>query len=238
MKKKYKKILFDLDNTLVDDDANRKYAIKQILLDRKELATIDRIKNFIDIDNQYWKDRAARKIKEPVFKNKEEKTKWVRAQRFIKYFKDISFEEAVEINNNYLKYLGEYIIPIKNSQEILKYLYQKQYEIYIVTNSPEKVIENKIGKANIKKYIKETFSAEYAGHMKPHNEFFEIFFKKMNISNKDDIILIGDEIETDIIGSINNGIDSCWFNMKKKNNNTEFKPNYEINDLIELKEIL
>ena len=74
--------------------------------------------------------------------------------------------------------------------------------------------------------------------MKPHNEFFEIFFKKMDISNKDDIILIGDEIETDIIGSINNGIDSCWFNMKKKNNNTEFKPNYEINDLIELKEIL
>jgi len=238
MKKRYKKILFDLDNTLVDDDENRKYAIKQILLDRKELATIDRIKNFIDIDNQYWKDRAARKIKEPAFKNKEEKTKWVRAQRFIKYFKDISFEEAVEINNKYLKYLGEYIVPIKNSQEILKYLYQKQYEIYIVTNSPEKVIENKIGKANIKEYIKETFSAEYAGHMKPHNEFFEIFFKKMDISNKDDIILIGDEIETDIIGSINNGIDSCWFNMKKKNNNTKFKPNYEINDLIELKEIL
>ena len=52
MHKKYNKIIFDLDNTLVDDDANRKYAIKQILLDRKELATIDRIKNFIDIDNQ------------------------------------------------------------------------------------------------------------------------------------------------------------------------------------------
>ena len=34
MLKKYKKILFDLDNTLVDDNENRKYAIKQILKER------------------------------------------------------------------------------------------------------------------------------------------------------------------------------------------------------------
>ena len=33
MVKTYKKILFDLDNTLVDDDENRKYAIKQILIE-------------------------------------------------------------------------------------------------------------------------------------------------------------------------------------------------------------
>ena len=36
MQKKYKKLLFDLDNTLVDDDENRKYAIKQILLERND----------------------------------------------------------------------------------------------------------------------------------------------------------------------------------------------------------
>ena len=31
MSKKYKKILFDLDNTLIDDNENRKYAIRKIL---------------------------------------------------------------------------------------------------------------------------------------------------------------------------------------------------------------
>ena len=36
MKPKYKILLFDLDNTLVDDDENRKFAIKQVLLDKKE----------------------------------------------------------------------------------------------------------------------------------------------------------------------------------------------------------
>ena len=88
----YKKVLFDLDNTLVDDDENRKYAFKQVLLDRNEIPTKYELERFLKKDDQYWKDRAARKIKEPVFKNKEEKTKWVRAQRFIKYFKDIPSE--------------------------------------------------------------------------------------------------------------------------------------------------
>ena len=37
MQKKYKKILFDLDNTLVNDDENRKCAIKKLLKERNEL---------------------------------------------------------------------------------------------------------------------------------------------------------------------------------------------------------
>ena len=46
MHKNYKKLLFDLDNTLVDDDENRKYAIRQVLLDRKEVATKEEMEYF------------------------------------------------------------------------------------------------------------------------------------------------------------------------------------------------
>ena len=62
MQKTYRKLLFDLDNTLVDDDENRRYAIKQILTERKENATTKRIESFIKLDNQFWKDRAEGKI--------------------------------------------------------------------------------------------------------------------------------------------------------------------------------
>ena len=66
MVKTYKKILFDLDNTLVDDDENRKYAIKQILIERKEEVNDKRIEDFIKLDNQFWKDRVEGKIKESL----------------------------------------------------------------------------------------------------------------------------------------------------------------------------
>ena len=92
MPKVYKKILFDLDNTLVDDDENRKYAIKKILLERKDVVTSEELERFIELDNQFWKDRAEGRIKDPYkFKTKEDKTEWVRAQRFIKYLLTIAF---------------------------------------------------------------------------------------------------------------------------------------------------
>ena len=98
MPKVYKKILFDLDNTLVDDDENRKYAIKKILLERKDVLTSEELERFIELDNQFWKDRAEGRIKDPYkFKTNEDKTEWVRAQRFIKYFNNITLEEGIGI---------------------------------------------------------------------------------------------------------------------------------------------
>lgn len=238
MIKKYKKLLFDLDNTLVDDDENRKYALEKILNQRKEQVTNEKLESFIESDNQFWKDRAEGKIKDPYkFKTNEEKTIWVRAQRFIKYFNNITLEEAIEINDNYINFLKEKIIPIPNSTEILKYLYDKKYELYIITNSPTKVVIDKLTKINAQGFIKDTFSAEEAGHMKPNREFFYGFFSKINNYKKEEMLIIGDELEKDILGGIQNEIDTCWFNPKKLYNN-QYKTNYEIHDLLELKKIL
>lgn len=239
MNKSYKKILFDLDNTLIDDDENRKYAIKQILIERNEEVAVNKLENFIKLDNQFWKDRAEGKIKDPyIFKNKYEKAEWIRTQRFLKYFKNISFQEGTKINEKYIKYLSENIVPIENSQNIIKYLNEKKYEIYIITNGPTNAVRSKLEKIDVLEYITNIFTAEEAGSMKPHDEFFEKFFKKFGAYKRDDMIIVGDELEKDIAGGNRNGIDSCWLNTKKVQNNTVFKPTYEIKELIELKKIL
>ena len=238
MAKTYKKLLFDLDNTLIDDNENRRYAMKKILDDRKEDITEEKLENFIKLDDKYWKDRAEGKIKDLYkFKNLEEKTTWVRAQRFILYF-NCSFEEAVKINKDYINYLKNNIIPIKNAKEILEYLNKKQYEKYSVPNGPEEPVGNKLNSINATKYIKCVFTAEEAGYMKPHEEFFNKFFKKINNFKKDDMLIIGDELEKDVLGGIQNGIDSCWFNVENKKNTSKIKPNFEIENLLELRKIL
>ena len=232
MHKKYTKLLFDLDNTLVDDNENRKNAIKQILLERNEEISNRRLEEFIKLDNQFWKDRASGKIKDPYkFKTLQERTEWVRAQRFIKYFKNVSLEQAKKINNRYVEYLKDKIVPIKDSTQVLQYLYEKGYEIYII------VVKDKLEAIDALKYIKETFSAEEAGHMKPHDEFFKVFFNKINNYEKEKMLIIGDELEKDILGGIKNKIDTCWFNPNKAHNN-QYKTTYEIYELMELKNIL
>lgn len=238
MSKKYKKLLFDLDNTLVDDDENRRYAIKQVLIKENQEVSAKRLDEFIQLDNQFWKDRASGKIKDPYqFKTTEERTQWIRAQRFIQYFHSISLEKAIEINNQYIEYLKRKIVPIKDATQILEYLYEKGYGIYIITNSPTKVVKDKLNKINALNYIKETFSAEEAGRMKPHDEFFKTFLHKINDNQTESMLIIGDELDKDILGGIQNKIDVCWFNPKKLSN-TQYKTNYEIQELIELKNIL
>lgn len=154
---------------------------------------------------------------------------------FLNFFNGISFEDGVEINQKYINYLNQNVVQIKNAQKILQYLYQKQYEIYIITNGPIMAVNNKLSKINAKEYIKGTFTAEEAGHMKPNYEFFEKFFSFINTYKTEDMLIIGDELEKDVLGGIKNGIDTCWFNINKIVNNTNFKPTYEINNLIELK---
>lgn len=238
MHKKYKKLLFDLDNTLVDDDKNREYAIGKLLAARGEEVTEEKIQKFISTDNQFWKDRVAGRIPDPYeFKSNEEQIKWVRAERIKRYFGEMSLEAATELNNKYVDLLQEKAFPIDNSLEVLKYLYDKDYEIYIVTNGPKRAVKNKAKGTGGLEYIKEIFAAEEVGYMKPRKEYFNGFFKKINCYDTSEMLIIGDELEKDVLGGMNNNIDTCWFNRRGEKN-TGYKVDYEIKDLLELKEIL
>lgn len=66
-----------------------------------------------------------------------------------------------------------------------------------------------------------------------------IMSKVANMLNnkKEEMLIIGDELDKDILGGIQNRIDTCWFNPKKLPNN-KYKINYEINNLLDLKNIL
>lgn len=239
MEKQYKYLLFDLDDTLVDDYENRTYAFSKVLESREEEVTQEKIDKFINIDKQFWSDRASGKIKDPyTFKSKEEQTIWVRAQRFLIYFKDITLKEAVKINEIYEEAVKEKVIPIKDAVNILKFLYDKQYKMYIITNGPNRAVKSKLEKSNLINYITCYFSADEIGFMKPKKEFFEGFMKKVNLEDKEKMLIIGDELDKDIKGGITNKIDTCWINRNKIENMSDIKPNYEIKDLLELKEIL
>lgn len=239
MKKEYKYLLFDLDDTLVDDYKNRAYAFSKILENKKEKVTQQKIDRFIKIDKQFWKDRACVNIKDPYkFKTKEEQTIWVRAQRFLLYFKNISLEEAIKLNEKYEEAIKEKVVLIKNADVILKYLYNKQYKMYIITNGPNQAVESKLEKSKLIKYITDTFSADEIGFMKPKKEFFEGFLKKVKLEDKEKMLIIGDELDKDILGGSTNKIDTCWINRDKIENTSDIKPKYEITDLIELREIV
>ena len=210
----YKVLIFDLDDTLTNNLENVKEAFKKVIEYRKEKFTEEKFSKFYNIDLKFWSDRANGKLLTPYEDNKEKKVEWLRANRFIKYFgeNNISYEEAVKVNDIYMNGMKEKVVPRENCFEVIKYLYDKNYKIVIATNGPLIPLKIKIEKLDIFKYMDTIFSAEEIGFMKPSKEFYEGLMNKSNLKVKEDILFIGDDLEKDIKGGIENGIDTCWCN--------------------------
>ncbi|AKS71696.1 hypothetical protein RN70_08475 [Staphylococcus schleiferi] len=55
---------------------------------------------------------------------------------------------------------------------------------------------------------------------------------------KNDFLIVGDSLTSDIQGGINAGIDTCWYNHRQLHNKTAIKPTYTIQHIQDLIQIL
>ena len=92
--------------------------------------------------------------------------------------------------------------------------------------------------AGILKYFKGVFISEVVGYEKPSSQFFEYCFSQISDFKREETIIIGDSLSSDIKGGINAKIKTVWFNPHRIKNTTALKPDYEINSLSQIKEIL
>ena len=72
------------------------------------------------------------------------------------------------------------------------------------------------------------------GVNKPDKKFFDIILENIGNQDKSSILMIGDDLSSDIQGAINVGINSCWFNQKGKENSLGIKPTFTIYSFEEL----
>lgn len=235
----YNTLIFDLDDTLTDDTENVKQAFKIMLEYKKENYTDEKFFRFRNIDLQTWKDRNDGKLISPYENNREKKVEWLRASRFIKFFgeENISYEEAVDVNNAYMEGMKAKVVARPGALETIKYLYEKGYRLAIATNGPRIPLQTKIEKLGIASYIDTVFSSEEVGFMKPFKEFYDGLIEKLEISDRKEVLFVGDDLEKDIRGGLENGLDTCWCNYNNGVNN-KYKCKYQIRRLEDLKSIL
>lgn len=167
-------------------------------------------------------------------KIEKEKLKWY---RFEKTFNDFNYSNpdmAFNFGKTYLE-----LLPLKKSLfphsiEVLEYLFQR-YTLHLLTNGFEEVQFRKIENSNIAKYFSSVTTSDEAGAKKPDGMIFRYALAKANAFPAESL-MIGDDLDVDIIGAMNFGIDQVYFNyngiMHSEN------PTYEINCLINLKNFL
>ena len=115
---------------------------------------------------------------------------------------------------------------------------QESYRQFVVTNGTYVAQERKLRKSGIGELVEEAFISDLIGYEKPAIEFFDHVFEKIGEYKKEEILIIGDSLTSDMQGGNNAGILCCWYNPNHLENTKNVRIDYEIDDLWQLEEIL
>ncbi len=225
--KKYTSLFLDLDNTLLDFYKAEAVAVKKVL-EQYCLPSDDKaVKTYSDINRDYWEKFERGEIpKSAIFEG--------RFKTLLEVFQEQ--RNTADISRDYCANLSEGYFKMDGADEILTYLKEKGYKLYATTNGLASTQFKRIENSGLKVYFDKIFISEDAGHQKPEKEYFDFVIENIPEKDKTKMLIVGDSQSSDILGGINSGIDTCWFNPD--NISPKYESLYEIHNLYELKNIL
>jgi len=227
---KYKAIFFDADGTLV----NHKECERQALIHVFNSIGInfkDEYQNiFKTIENMLWDNE----YHNGVYVPRDE----VFTYRFKPFFKEINinYDNYIKANDFFKAGLAGSVALIENADDVLEYLYNKSYMICVVTNGLVELQKPRVVNSKIAKFVSFVLVSEEVGAHKPNPLIFNTLLKTICL-NPNDVIMVGDSLKNDIQGAKNAGIKSVWYNPEQIENETDILPDYEINNLLQLKDM-
>ena len=225
---KYKFLLFDLDGTIFDYDKAEMNALKKTFNDFGFGFEETHLELYRKFNAQVW-----REFEEGTLQQDE-----LKIRRFDELKNSLKLDFNIyDFSDSYLKNLSGRTDLIDGSAEILDIL-QSNYKIFLITNGLKDVQRPRIAASEVAKYFKDIIISEEVGYAKPDPKIFDIAFKRMNNPGKDEVLLIGDSLSSDITGGSNYGVDTCWFNPKSIEKPHGLNITHEIKNLDELINIL
>ncbi|MCW3076541.1 MAG: superfamily [Bacteroidetes bacterium] len=229
MYSKTKHIFFDLDDTLWDFEKNS-YEVLQVLFSEYSLS--DKLKTdftsfhttYKEVNSQLWRRYYKKEIDKQFLRNN-------RFDLVFKKFSYSNYDENLKLTDHYLQ-KSPYGTHLKSGCiETLDYL-KTRYTLHIITNGFKEVQHIKLNTCALRSYFQQIIISEEHQLIKPEEKIFRLAqtFAKCE---KEDCLMIGDNLESDIEGALNAGWQAIWLNPHPK----EGKIN-QISDLTELKRIL
>lgn len=221
-------VFIDIDNTLLDFGKCSEYSIK-MSCEKYNIEYSDALNmTFREINRGLWN-----RIENGALTREELlKIRWQLV------FDEMGIEgNGEEFEQLFIHYLTESHEETKGAYDLVKYLGAK-YTLCAASNAPHEQQLIRLEKAGMLGFFSEIFTSERIGFSKPSAEFFDkCFFLLPNIS-KEETVMIGDSISADIAGGAKYGIKTIWFNEAKDAPPSDITPDYTVNKLCEIKNIL
>lgn len=225
----YNCVLLDFDETLVSFNRSEKIAITKVYNKYNIPVTEENIAFYHTENEKLWRDFEKGKIK----KKDIERTRFAKV---VDHF-DITGVTGDQMNRDYVNYLKNSAILLDGAIEFLEDI-EDYTTIAIVTNGIDAVQQNRLKLSRVIDFADGVFTSEKVGYNKPDKRIFTIALKTLGIENTKKVLVVGDNLQSDIKGGINAGLDTCWVNFANAENTTNIKPTYTALDFTQLKMII
>lgn len=196
-------ILWDVDGTLLDFLAAEKAAIRSLFQEyHLGECSDERIGRYSRINRKYWERLERGEITKPE----------VLIGRFREFFESEGIDPllAPEFNEKYQVRLGDTIVYCDDSLAIVKNLKGKVKQ-YVVSNGTVVAQTKKLKASGIGELMDGVFLSEELQAEKPSVVFFEKVFRAIGPVKKEEVLIVGDSLTSDIRGGNNAGIRTCWY---------------------------
>lgn len=224
---KYKHLFFDLDHTLWDFETNSLNTLLE-LFDKYRLAS-----SFTSFDDFYGRYQKHNQMLWVNYREGKVTKEQLNFDRFHTPFNQVGITDETIAQNFGRDYIT--ISPTKTALmphaiEVLEMLKQR-HTLHVITNGFKEVQFVKLKNSKLHGYFSKIFISETIGASKPKRAFFEYAVKSANARKKESLV-IGDNLDTDIAGAIDFGLDYVYFNANKVAHNRQF-----MNEIHDLKDI-
>lgn len=234
---KYKDLFIDFDDTLYDTYGNAVIALRETF----EAFHLERF--FPDPQvfyDAYWTANIALWAQ---YSKGEITRDYLIVERFRRPLSagsglEVTEQLCLQMSDRFLDFCATKPGVVDGAHELMDFLKSRGYRMHMTSNGFHEVQYKKLEACGLIDYFDTIILSEDAGANKPSPQYFEYAFK-VSGATRATTLMIGDNLQTDILGAMNTGLDTLLFNRwNVETTNLPQQPTFTVACLREIQSIL